>query len=379
MTRPTRPSVILACPGLDHAHRGFETFARECYEALRNRPELQIELVKGTGPQAPGELVVRTFTRDSPVAKRLAGITSRDPFVIEHVLFALALLPLLARKRPDVVYFSEWHFGRVLGAWRRVSRRSFGLVLCNGALVAEGYEHLDRVQQLVPGAIEFAEGRGEDPHRQVFLPLGVAIEPSPALNPEDLGSLRRRLDLPLERRIVLSAGAINRQKRMDYLVEEIARMPAPRPFLLLLGQQEAETPEIERLARQRLGEEGCAIRTVSPRSMPDHYRVSDCFVLASLWESFGRVLVEAQSHGLPCLAHDYPVMEWVLGEEGQTADLCRPGSVSGWLDRIGEEDFSLASRERRRQAAHARFSWDVLAPRYAEMLGEVARGRGPRV
>lgn len=365
---------MLACPGLDHAHRGFETFARECYEALLDHPDLDIELVKGSGSRAAGESIVPTLVRDSPFAKRLARMTSREPFVIEHVTFALALLPLVTRRRPDVIYFSEWHLGRILGAWRRATRQRFALVLCNGGLVAEGYGHLDWVQQLVPGAIEFAVVRGADPRHQVLLPLGIAMGSSPALVEEDRRSLRRRLGLPPERRIILSAGAINRQKRMDYLVEEVSRIPAPRPFLLLVGQQEAETPEIVRLARQRLGDDDCAIRTVEPRSMADHYRASDGFVLASLWESFGRVLAEAQAHGLPCLAHAYPVMDWVLGEEGQTADLRRPGEVSRWLERLGEEDLSLGSRERRRRNAHARFSWEVLTPRYADMLRRAATG-----
>src|SRR5207248_1798095 len=178
-----------------------------------------------------------------------------------------------------------------------------------------------RVQQLVPGAIEYTIGGGESPDRQELLPLGVAMEASPRLPSEaERADLRRRLGLPTDRRIVMSAGAVNRQKRIDYLIDEVASLPDARPFLLITGQTEAETPALRRRALERLGSEGHDIRTVAPGAMPDHYRASDAFVLASLWESFGRVLVEAQSHGLPCLAHAHPVMEWVLGEEGDTAD-----------------------------------------------------------
>lgn len=41
---------MLACSGLEHAHRGFESFARECFEELRDEPRLDIELVKATAP-----------------------------------------------------------------------------------------------------------------------------------------------------------------------------------------------------------------------------------------------------------------------------------------------------------------------------------------
>lgn len=368
--------MLLACPGLDHAHRGFETFARECFEALRDRPDLSIELVKGSGFPAPAEMVVRTVTRRTRAARALARSLSVEPFIVEHVTFAQALVPLLVRRQPNVVYFSEWHVGRVLAAWRRVSRQRFALVFCNGALAPSGYGHLDRVQQLVPGAIEYTLARGEPPDRQQLLPLGVAMEHSLApLADGERATLRERLRLPADRQIVLSAGAINRQKRIDYLIDEVASMPAPRPYLLLAGQQEADTPAIRRAALERLGPDGHDIRTVPPQAMPDHYRASDSFVLASLWESFGRVLVEAQSHGLPCLGHSYPVIDWVLGGEGDTADLSEPGAVAGWLRGLVAAEFSFDARRRRHRSAYARFSWDVLTDRYVAMLRQVAQER----
>lgn len=366
--------VILACPGLDHAHRGFETFARECFEEMRKSPELSIELAKGTGDRRLGEVVIPTLTRDGFLARHVGKLASREPFVVEHVAFALAFLPTLARRRPNVVYFSEWHVGRILGVWRRVSRQKFALVFCNGALVSEGYGHLDLVQQLVPGGIEYSVERGCSKEDQTLLPLGVAMESFRPPSQEERANLRRTLGLPVDRRIVLSVGAINSQKRMSYLVDEIASMPQPRPFLLLVGEQEIETPAIRERAQKRLGHENHLIRTVPLEAMADHYRASDVFVLASHWESFGRVLVEAQSHGLPCLAHDYPVMRWVLGDEGHVEDLREPGRVAAWLSALGEAEFSIESRECRRRSSHERFSWAVLAPRYVEMLSEAARG-----
>jgi len=370
------PRVLLACPGLDHAHRGFETFARECFEALRHRPDLQIELAKATGGRGPGELVVPTITRDRRIARLLASALSRPNFVVEHAAFAVTLIPVLIRRRPDVVYFSEWHLGRVLAAWRRVSRQSFALVLCNGGLTPGPYGHLDRVQQLVPGAIEYTVGRGESPDRQEVLPLGVAMEASPCLPSEaERAALRRRLGLPTDRRIVMSAGAVNRQKRIDYLIDEVASLPDARPFLLITGQTEAETPALRRRALERLGSEGHDIRTVAPGAMPDHYRASDAFVLTSLWESFGRVLVEAQSHGLPCLAHAHPVMEWVLGEEGDTADLRDTGAVASWLGDLPADALAPEHRRRRHGLAYERFSWAMLADRYVQLLRGAAQDR----
>jgi len=114
---------------------------------------------------------------------------------------------------------------------------------------------------------------------------------------------------------------------------------------------------------------------VPPDGMADLYRASDAFVLASLWESFGRVLVEALSHGVPCLAHDDAVMRWVLGDAGETADLTRQGSVARWLNALSTEQLSDAARRRRHRCAHERFSWATLADRYVEMLSRAADDR----
>ena len=368
--------VVIACPGLDHARRGFETFARECFETLRHRDDVRVELVKGTGRRGDGERVVRTLHRDGATARRVAHLAGREPFVVEHVAFALALAPALTRRPPDVVFFSEWHVGVVLAAWRRATRRPVALAFSNGALAAGGYEHLERIQQLVPGAIEFTTQRGEPADRQVELPLGVAMPPElTSPSPAERAALRGRLGLPADRTIVLSVGAVNRQKRMDYVIEEVASLPHPRPYLLLAGQQEAQTAAIRRLAHERLGPDGYDIRTVPPAGIADVYRASDVFVLASLWESFGRVLVEAQSHGLPCLAHEYPVMRWVLGAEGDTGDLTRSGALAGWLRDLPPEAFSHEARRRRHDSAYRRFSWPMLADRYVEMLRAAVRER----
>src|SRR5213080_122679 len=36
--------LLIACSGLGHVQRGFETFARECFEALRGEPGLDVHL-----------------------------------------------------------------------------------------------------------------------------------------------------------------------------------------------------------------------------------------------------------------------------------------------------------------------------------------------
>jgi glycosyltransferase involved in cell wall biosynthesis len=362
--------VLLVCPGLEHARRGFESFARECFEALRGQPGLDLELVKGSGPAAPGERSILTLTRDALAARALARAWGREPFRVEQVAFGASLLPLVRRRRPHVVYFSEWYTGRVLAAYRRVSRQPFRLVLCNGTMAVDGFRHLDRVQQLTPVALEAALEHGDEPSRHVLLPLGFAVAPAaPVIGGRERAALRARLRLPADRPVILSVAALNRHhKRLDYLIEEVSRLPQPRPFLLLAGQEEAETPAVRALAAERLAPGTYNIRTVPHREVADLYRASDVFVLASLGEGLPRALIEALGWGLPCLAHDYAVARFALGGHGELADFSVPGRLAGLLKAVLEHGEDLEALHRRHRFVYDTFSWERLRPRYLALL-----------
>jgi 1,2-diacylglycerol 3-alpha-glucosyltransferase len=369
-TRSAATRVLLACSGLEHAHRGFESFARECFEALRGEADLELSLIKGSGPADRDERSIPTLTRDALAARALARVWGREPFRVEQIAFGASLLPLIARRRADVIYFSEWHTGLVLAAYRRLARQRYRLVLCNGTMAVEGFRHLDRVQQLTPAALEEALIRGDDPARHVLLPLGFALAPAlPAVSAVERTALRARLNLPDDRPIVLSVAALNRyHKRLDYLIEEVSRLPAPRPFLLLAGQEETETPGIRALAGERLGPGGHSIRTVPHREVADLYRASDVFVLASLGEGLPRALIEALGWGLPCVAHDYPVARFALGSHGELADLSAPGGLAELLGRLTYRTENGDAAIRRHEFAYECFSWDRLRSRYVTLL-----------
>lgn len=369
-------SVLLACSGLEHAQRGFESFARECFETLRDDPRLDLRLVKGSGPDGNRERSVTSLKRDARLARALGRFWHGRGLEVEQAAFAFSLQPELLRRRPDVIYLSEWYTGVALNLLRRLNRQSYALVLSNGSMAAEGFEPFDRVHQHTAPALEYVLARGADPAKHILLPVAFKIPESPALpTPDERMALRARLDLPANRKIVISVAALNRShKRLDYVITEIARLPEPRPFLLLVGQAEPETEGLRALARELLGADGHSMRTV-PRSEVDLLlRASDFFVLGSLAEGLPRGLVEAMAQGLPCLAHDYSVAHYALGGHGLLADFTQPGALAGLLEAHAELADDPASARARHRFVYESFSWDRLAPRYVDLLcGAVGR------
>jgi glycosyltransferase involved in cell wall biosynthesis len=372
----TTPHVLLVCSGLDHAHRGYESFARECFEQLSGEPGVRIELVKGSGPRAGNERAIPTFRRDRAVARSLGRLIGFRPFRLEALAFAFSLMPLLLSRQPDVVYMSEWDTARGLAELRSRCRLRSRLLLCNGGFAETGFDHLDRVQQLTPEALNHVVARGADPARHSVLPLGFDIPREfIALGPADRATLRTKWQLPPDRQIVISVAALNRtHKRLDYLIDEVAAVPGPRPFLLLVGEPDRETPELRADAAARLGPENHRFLTVAANEVPDLLRASDTLVLASLAEMQGRAVVEAMSHGVQCLVHLSPVMRFAVGDYGLMADFAQPGALAGLLSQGLRAAHEPAMAAQRHHHVYERFSWDSLRPSYVRLLSDVARG-----
>lgn len=368
--------VLLACSGLERTPRGFESFARECFDVLKDEPLLDLELIKGSGAPGDRERAVASLKRDGSTARILGRLSGRNGLHVEQLAFAFSLQPTILRRKPDVVYFSEWYTGVGLALLRRLNRQSYALVLSNGSMAAEGFERFDRIHQHTAPALDYVLARGADPCRHILLPVAFRFAPSldaPTL--DERQSLRSKLDLPRDCDIVISVAALNRHhKRLDYLITELAQLPEPRPFLLLVGQPEDETDGLRQLAQELLGEEGHSFRSVPSAQVPPLLRASDVFVLPSLAEGLPRAMVEAQAQGLLCLAHDYPVAHYALGGHGRLADFTQPGALAGLLSANSAGDHDPHRARQRHCFVYESFSWDSLRPQYVDMLyGAVGR------
>jgi glycosyltransferase involved in cell wall biosynthesis len=347
---------------------------RECFAALRTEPGLDLWLFKGAGPSTDREISLLHFPRAGFGARFVGEVTNRGAYTVEQLSFTASLVPYLVRERPDLVYYCDISIGKLLHYWRRLSGARFRLLLHNGGPHPAPYLWADHVHQLTPGEANRAIEKGFDPRKQTLLPCGFSFGqvPMPS-SPEEKAQRRRELGLPLDRKIVLSVGALNRgHKRMDYLISEIASMGPDRPFLVMLGEVESETPAVRATADLLLGPDGYLIRTVQRDAMDKYYRAADVFALASLVEAFGLVYVEAMSHGLPCIAHDYPVSRFVLGAEGLLDDLRLTGRLAARLHEALDLADTAEHRIQRHTSVSHRFDWSALAPRYVAMMQSVA-------
>lgn len=166
--------------------------------------------------------------------------------------------------------------------------------------------------------------RGVDP--RVFDPAMVA--------PRRVAKLRAAWGVPQDRPVLLLPARISRWKGQEVALQALARLPAPRPFLILAGETGRGAYAAE--LRQRIHALGLGADVILPghaEDMPAALLLADLVLHASTdAEAFGRSVVEAQAMARPVIAAD-------LGAPRETVEQ----GVTGWRVPPGDADALAAA------------------------------------
>lgn len=377
--------VLFSCTGVGICNRGLETFFREAFDGLKTADCVEAKLLKGAEDRRrkkEDEQVLWCLARTGRLAPLIGRLTGRSAYAIEQWSSFPGVIREIRRFRPHVIFYSDANLGFLLHRFRRPIGVPFRLLFSNGGPCHPPFDRHDFVHQVAPLYLAEALAAGEPPGKHFLVPYGIHVPAAPDSDPAAKRALREGLGLPLDRQVVLSVGWIARQhKRMEYVIEEVARLPEPRPFLQLLGAIDENSPEVIDLGHRLLGLQNFSARSVPYEEVADYYRAADVFVLGSLAEGFGRVYLEALMHGLPTIGHKHPVIEYVLGDAGLLADLSVRDNLTAVLAQtLGDTTLSTNEAKRRRlESVRSRFDWEVLRPQYADMFRACAEAPIPIV
>jgi glycosyltransferase involved in cell wall biosynthesis len=206
-----------------------------------------------------------------------------------------------------------------------------------------------------------------DTIRQMF-----GVEASPVYDGVD----RRYFFPPRELRanaapVVLYAGSWQARKRVEFVIQQAARLPGLRFRLAGRGETEKSCRDLV----QRLGCNNVSfLGHLSPENLGEEMRQADVFFFPSIQEGNPQVLLQASACGLACIAMDLYRSDYVLN--GKTGFLAgSDAELSEGLNRLAGD---VALRRSFAEAAvhHAsQFDWDSIARRWAEVFQEVVARR----
>jgi glycosyltransferase involved in cell wall biosynthesis len=156
------------------------------------------------------------------------------------------------------------------------------------------------------------------------------------------------------------------------LIEEVAALNAPQVKLLLCGQPEAETDSLKALGQEKLGGR-IQWLTLPADEVNKVLYLADLFVLPSINEALGAVLIEAAMAGLPIISHPHPGSRFVLQDDFWMTDLSQAGSLAKRLTQFKTNPPEPEKIKELQNQVIERFSDRALAPKFSEMVKDVVR------
>jgi glycosyltransferase involved in cell wall biosynthesis len=265
---------------------------------------------------------------------RAAGIPvttlgPRTPFVWRCKRFLMNVFLMVKGQNYDVI-----HIHSVKLAWSVLVARVLGL-----KVVLHVHELPRRIGWLLRTAMATADAT-------VFCSQTCAAHFAdvPARRKQTIINAMQFPDLPVvshrnggKLRIVMAA-SLNINKGQDLLLEAFAGLRNRDAELWLYGTTGLSAHGYVRDLKRNAAEQGIAERVFFPGPTSDvlaAFSGASVVVHTSWTESFGMALVEAQSCGVPVIAHDLEGMREVI-VDGVTGFLVQPGDVDALAARINE-------------------------------------------
>lgn len=195
----------------------------------------------------------------------------------------------------------------------------------------------------------------------------------------EVSDLRRRLNLPQDRLIVVFMGVMSEHQGVDLLLEAIGALRADQSMyhFLLMGYPE----EGYRRRANDLGLDNCVTFTgrIEYGRAAEYLNLGDLALAPKMSDSEanGKIL-NYMACGLPVIAFDNPVNRQILGETGILVPSGDVGAFAEALEKIGRDEalrkrLAVAARER----AVADHGWDEAARSLVHLYNEILVARRP--
>jgi glycosyltransferase involved in cell wall biosynthesis len=201
--------------------------------------------------------------------------------------------------------------------------------------------------------------------------LTVKIEDLPSIDQKDI---RKKLGIPEDAWVVLSAGRHSPEKGHKYLIEALPALRAlvPQAYLVLAG----DGPLSEELKNQanRLNISSHCLFLGMRKDMPAIYKASNAMALPSLSEGLPNVVLEAMAFGVPVVASEVGGVPEVI-DHNVNGLLVKPASPKNLAQALATlaNDPNLANKlaQQAKLDVEHRFNADVQTQRLIKLYHEV--------
>ncbi|MFN0006485.1 MAG: glycosyltransferase family 4 protein [Planctomycetota bacterium] len=263
----------------------------------------------------------------------------------------------------DIVKFQGRSYGWKVGLTRRLQRSwwkaATHIIACSEFL----RQILIRTYGVPPGKVELV-------HNSYSGPPPDAVRQTPA-------EARSALGLSEDKRYLLTICRLVVWKRVDAIIESLAKLPADVQ-LLVAGDGDMLESWKELALRLGLADRVHFLGNVPHDRIPLLIRASEVFVLNSEYEGLSHTLIEVQTLGTPIVASNVCGNPEVVshGETGFLVDPRQTGELTDALSRLLSDQELRARFRTAGLASSQRFRRDAVFPKVEAALRRASGTRG---
>lgn len=359
-------SVVIFLPSLDGggAERVMLNLARGFVE---QGIKVDLVLVKAEGP----------YLSQVPSEVRLVHLENKK------LLFSLPTLVRYIQKEQPIAILCGENDANIIALW---AKRLAGM---STRVVVSVHNHLSREsknsnklkRQLSPllarwfypqadAVVTVSQGVAED-----LICLGlprdnIKVIYNPIFTPELLEKAQQPLAHPWfsaqEPPVILGVGRLEKQKDFPALIRAFAQLQQQRPVRLMILGEGPERSRIEAMVEQLGLTDSVALPgfVANPYAYMTHSAV---FVLSSIWEGFGNVIVEAMATGTPVVSTNCESGPAEILENGKYGKLVAMEDVEGMAEAIADTLDRPPNSTMLQQRA-AEFSLEKALAQYGQVL-----------
>jgi glycosyltransferase involved in cell wall biosynthesis len=305
----------------------------------------------------------------------------------------LGLLPMASKLRrllaryPGATVHAHGYKADILLSWLGVPRRQACVATCHNwisdtrklalleSLDKRALRYFDHVVAVSPDIARELVGKGVSAQRVSIINNGISV---PQVEEGARTAVRTEFDIPADGKLIVHAGRLARSKRIDLLLEAVARLPnGLQTYVLLAGDGDQREFLADLAARLGLGSRVrfCGYRNDIGRLLA----AADLMVLSSEREGLPIVVLEAMATRCPIVTTCVGAIPSVLrdGQDGWSVPANDPDALQRAMsEALGPREVAMA----RAANAYARYvqlySRASMGARYLQVYEDVWAHRG---
>lgn len=185
--------------------------------------------------------------------------------------------------------------------------------------------------------------------------------------PRPKEEVRRQLNLPLDKKIILHIGSDDKRKNVKRLIEAFSLLQEKLPSTILIRLGKERRENINWVRKKGLSQKVWFIPMVEEGMVPLYYNAADLLVLPSLYEGFGLPLIEAMASGCPIVASNKSSIPEVVGDAALLVDpLNREEITEGMCKILTDDDYARILVYKGLERAKF-FTWEKSAKKTLEI------------